>query len=103
VRRAESGDASLQGTAVQLCDKIKGNTALNEEESGNMLLRDQCFYMVAVALQDEAICDYIDVDSVKEDVKRDPVTWTPILDADGNPSPEEDRKFRDICKHEILP
>ena len=102
VRRAEIGDVS----AVQICDKIKGTilepTDPSPGEGGNMLLRDQCFYMVAVALQNEAICDYIDVNSLKEDVKRDP-TWAPILDAYGNPIPEEDRKFRDICKQEIPP
>jgi len=114
VRRAQDVklDSATRYSAVSICsdnNKIKGDTVLGEQESGNMLLKDQCFYMVAVALLDETICNKISASAMKEDFKREPACpWRAldenddIVEFSGLPQVPEDHRFIDLCRGEVI-
>jgi len=76
---------------ADICENIKGENDEAHGESGNMLLRDNCFYEVAVNMRAPEICDRISEKATKESMD---------LDEEGRVVHVE-KSYREVCKEQI--
>jgi len=89
-RKAKEGLGSASAIA-DICENIKGENDEAHGESGNMLLRDNCFYEVAVNMLAPEICDRISEKATKESMD---------VDADGSVVHVE-KSYREVCREDI--